>query len=227
MSEEPNTLWQTVAEARICQRNREGEAMAEVEATARTNGEKWSLWKSANVGLVLSAVTLFLEIANGHGYEIASYAASPNGDTISYFIGRILSVPLLFVLVALVRNLFNRQQPTSSRSAVRGALTFAVLFVGIFAGLFAYGHFYFARSEAISGESRTTFISATQRSCVQKQTSISQVVTEQQIESYCSCVAEKMADITTYKQLGAELDENAMRELRQKAEAISSTCRPQ
>jgi hypothetical protein len=204
-----------------------GGTMAEVEAAARTNGEKWSLWKSANIGIVLSAFVLLLEIGSGRGYEIASYADSPNGDTISYFVGRILAVPLLFVLVALVRNLFNRQQPISSRSAVRGALTFAVLFVGIFAGLFAYGHFYFARSEVISGESRTTFINATQRSCVQKQTSISQAVTEQQIESYCTCVGEKMADITTYKQLGAELDENAMRELRQKAEAISSACRLQ
>ncbi|MBY5453891.1 hypothetical protein HFO91_30400 [Rhizobium leguminosarum] len=200
--------------------------MAEVEATARTNGERWSLWKSANIGIVLSAFALLLEM-NGHGYEIASYADSPNAGTIGNLVGRILAAPMIFVLIALVRNFFNRQQPKSSKSAGRGALTFAVLFVGIFAGLFAYGQFYFSRSEAISGESRSTFINATQRSCVQKQTSISQAVTEQQIESYCTCVGEKMADITTYKQLGAELDENAMRELRQKAEAISSTCRPQ
>src|SRR4051794_560033 len=36
-------------------------------------GEKWSLWKSASVGLLVSAVTLLAQVASGRGFELADY----------------------------------------------------------------------------------------------------------------------------------------------------------
>ncbi|MGO4440605.1 hypothetical protein [Rhizobium sp. RAF56] len=198
--------------------------MAEETTSERQVGKKWSLWKSANIGLVLSGVTLLLQILNGRGYDLADYAHTPTGGTIGALLGQILAAPLIFVFIALVRNLFNRRQSASSASPVRGALIFIALFVGILAALFVCGEYYFSRAEVISGEARTTFVTGVQRSCVQKQASLNQAVTQEQINAYCGCVAGKMADITTYKQLGSELDPSALNDLRQKTEAIANTC---
>jgi len=67
------------------------------------------------------------QIGSGRGFELADYAHTASGATIGGLIGQILGVPLIFVAIAAVRNLLNRQQPKSGASVVRGALTFAAL----------------------------------------------------------------------------------------------------
>jgi hypothetical protein len=188
-------------------------------------GKKWSLWKSASIGLLVSAFTLIIQVASGRGFELANYAHTGSPATIGGLTGQTLAAPLIFVLVASVRNLFNRRQSRSSASTVKWELTFAALLVGIFAALFVYGEIFFSSTEAISGEVRKTFVADVQRSCVQKQRSISQAVTEAQVRSNCTCVSEKMADGTTYKQLGTEPDASALADLRQKTEAVGYACR--
>lgn len=198
--------------------------MAVEEVVWNRGGQKWSLWRAANIGIGVSAVSLLLQGANGRGFELASYAhGSP--ETIGHLAGQVLAAPLLFVVIAAIRNLFNRRQARSSASAFWGALTFAALFVAIFFGLFIYGESVFSRDEAIGGEARKSFIADTQSACIQKQTSLNQTVTQQQIQSYCTCVSERMADTMTYRQLGTELDAKALAGLQQKVGAISSLCR--
>ena len=104
-------------------------------------------------------------------------------------------------------------------------LTFAVPLIGIFAALFAYSTVFFSSTDVISGETRKAFVAGLQGSCAQRQRSLGQAVTDAQIQSYCSCVGEKMADSTTYKQLGSELDASALAGLRQKTEAAGQACR--
>jgi hypothetical protein len=188
-------------------------------------GKKLSLWRSANIALFLSAFTLLLQVANGKGFELASYAHTGSAVTISGLIGQILGVPLIFVLVAIILNLSIGGERGRTQTPFWGALTFATLLVGILAALFVYGEVFFSSTEAISGEARKTFIADFQRTCVQKQRSMSQAVTEEQVHSYCTCVSEKMANGTTYKQLGTELDASALADLRQKVEAVGYACR--
>lgn len=199
--------------------------MAKEEAIGHSTTQRWSLWRSANIGIIFSTFILLLQIANGRGFELASYAHTRSAETISALGGQVLAAPLIFALIAFIRNGFNRRQPKSNASAFRGALIFAALFMGIFAGLLIYGEFVFSRDEAIGGDARKSFIAETQLACVQKQASLNQAVTDEQIHTYCTCVSEKMADATTYKQLGSDLDAGALRDLRQKVEAIDNRCR--
>jgi hypothetical protein len=106
---------------------------------ASSDREKWSLWKSADIGLLVSAFTLLLQIGAGRGFELANYAHTASVATISGLIGQILGAPLIFVLIAAVRNLLYRRQPKSSASAVRGALTFMALLVCVLGALMFYG----------------------------------------------------------------------------------------
>jgi hypothetical protein len=99
------------------------------------------------------------------------------------------------------------------------------LLVLILGALVVYGQMFFSRTTAISGETRMALIAGAARSCVQKQRSNSQNLTASQIDRYCSCISEKMADGTTYRQLGTEPDASALAALRQKAEAAGSACR--
>jgi hypothetical protein len=188
-------------------------------------GEKWSLWKSANIGLLVSAFILLLQIANGRGFELANYAHTASAETVSDLIGRILAAPLIFVLIAVVRNLLKKRQPKSSASAARGALTFVVLLMLILGALMVYGEVFFSSTEIISGETRKTLIADISRECIQKQRSLGQNLADAKISKYCTCMSEKMADSTTYKQMGTKLDASALADLRERVETASHACR--
>ena len=189
------------------------------------DGAKWSLWKSANIGLLLSALTLLAQIVGGHGFQLANDAHTASAETISLLIGQIIAAPLIFVLIAFARNLLNRQQPKSKASALRGAMTFVALLLCLLGGLVVYGEVVFSSTEIISGEARSTFVADASTPCIQKQRSLGQNLTEEQIEKYCGCVSEKIADSTTYKQLGSEANATALADLRQKLEAAGNACR--
>jgi hypothetical protein len=188
-------------------------------------GTKWSLWKSANIGILVGALTLVVQVVSGRGFELADYAHTGSAATISSLIGQILGAPLIFVVVAAARNLVYRRRPKSSASAARGALTFVALLACILGALKVYGEVVFSSTEMIGGETRKAFIADTSRACVQKQRASGAGVTEAQIEKYCGCLSEKMADSTTYQQLGTEPDANALADLRKKTEAAGYACR--
>jgi hypothetical protein len=134
---------------------------------------------------------------------------------------RVLTAPLIFVLIAIVRNLLNRRQKQPSASALLGALTFAMLLALILGGLVVYGDVFFSSDEAISGESRRAFVADSFHSCVQEQRPLFQDATEAEINQYCSCVGEKIADGTTFRQLG--LHTTALANLK-KAKAVGLAC---
>lgn len=188
-------------------------------------GRNWSIWNSATIGLLLSGLTLLIEIGTGRGFELANDAHTASAATISRLLGQILVVPLIFAVGAVVRNLSRRQRAKSRASPVRGALTFATLLVVMSGALALYGKMFFSRPETVSGETRAALIAGATRSCVQKQLSAGQTLTAAQIDRYCSCIGEKMADGTTYQQLGTEPDASALAALRQKAEAAGNACR--
>ncbi len=196
-------------------------------ADLRSAGRKWSVWKSANIGLLISVLTLLIQIGAGRGFELANNAHTASAATIGGLVGQILAAPLIFAVIAVVRNLLKRRQPNSRASAVRGGLTFVALLVLIFGALVAYGEVFFSSTAPISGEARLALIAGTVRSCVQKQSSANHNLTASQIDKYCGCISEKMADGTTYQQLGTEPDANALAVLRQKAEAAGAACRIQ
>jgi hypothetical protein len=188
-------------------------------------GGKWSLWKSANIGLLFSALTLVIQIIGGRGFVLANYAHTASAETISFLIGQILGAPLIFVFIAFLRNLFKRRQPKSKASATLGAVTFVALFLGLSGALYLYGEVFFSRDEIISGEARSTFIADASYPCIRKQRSLNQNATEAQMDKYCACVSEKIASSTTYKQLGTEADAAALAELKRRIEAAGNACR--
>jgi hypothetical protein len=192
---------------------------------AQAAGEKWSVWKSANIGLLVSAFTLLLQIGTGRGFELANYAHTASAATLADLVGQIFAAPLIFVLITVVRNLLKWRQVKSSASAIRGALLFSALIASILGALMVYGDVVFSSTKTISGEARTAFIADMQRTCIQRQRSLGQNVSEAQIETYCACTSDKIASDTTYKQLGTELDANGLAALRQKADAAGNACR--
>jgi hypothetical protein len=201
-------------------------ANVEPAAAAPIEGKtKWSLWKSANIGHGVTASTLLLQIVSGRGFELADSAHTASTNTMAYLFGVVICVPLWFVLVAVVCNLFFWRRPKSRANAAVGMLIFVVLFLSIFGALMVYGEVFFSSDEIISGEFRKKVVADAHNACVRKQHSLGQNVTEAQIDKYCTCYAEKMADGTSYKQLGAELNRDALARLKQRVEAISYECR--
>lgn len=196
-------------------------------ADLQSVGRQWSVWKSANIGLLVSAVSLLLQIGAGRGFDLANDAHTASAATLSRLVSQILAVPLIFVVIAVVQNLLKRRQPKSRASAGRGALGFVALLMVILGALVAYGEMFFSSTATVSGQTRTALIAGAARSCVQKQLSVSQNLTAAQIDRYCGCISEKMADGTTYQQLGTEPDASALAVLRQKAEAAGTACRTQ
>jgi hypothetical protein len=192
---------------------------------APSTREKLSVWNAATVGLLISAFLLLIEISTGGGFKLANYAHTASAETVSALIGQILAAPLILVLLVVVVNLVDRRRRKSSASAAQGALRFVVLLVCILGALMLYGKVFFSSTETISGETRKTMIADFYRECVQKQRSFGQNVTEAQITKYCTCTSEKIADNTTYKQLGTELDAGALADLKQKVEAAGYACR--
>ncbi|WP_036290889.1 DUF4339 domain-containing protein [Methylosinus sp. PW1] len=194
-------------------------------ATVPSASEGWSLWKSANIGLFVSALMLLFQILNGRGFELANYAHTASAATISGLLGQILAAPLIFVWIAVVRNILKRREAKSRANAFRGAITFLGSLGSIMGLLLIYGEVLFSRNAIISGEARKAVITDMIHSCVQKQRALGHNVFQGEIERYCACVSEKIADLTTYKQLGAAPDASALADLKQRVEAAAFACR--
>src|SRR5437667_1708083 len=57
----------------------------------RSAGRQWSVWKSATIGLFISALTLLIQIGAGHGFGLANDAHTASAATISRLLGQILT----------------------------------------------------------------------------------------------------------------------------------------
>jgi hypothetical protein len=71
----------------------------------RSAGRKWSVWKSATIGLLISALTLLIQIGLGRGFELANNPHTATAATIGGLVGQILAVPVIFAVIAVVRKL--------------------------------------------------------------------------------------------------------------------------
>jgi GYF domain 2 len=192
---------------------------------ASSAGAAWSLWASANAGMLVSALLLLLQIGRGQGFELANDAHVGSAAAISGLIGRILGVPLLFVLLALMRNFLKGPRPASPVNVLRHGLAFAALLVCMLGGLKAYGEIVFASTEIIGGEAQKSFVADAYGACLRKQYAGGQNINDPQVDKYCICTSQKMAASTTYRQLGSYPDANARAELKQKMEAVNDACR--
>jgi GYF domain 2 len=88
--------------------------------------EKWSLWGAATVGLVISSASLCLRALTTESYKLASTGHAPSGGQVGELIGELISIPLLFVLIAVIRNTVRRRslRPSSASAGRRAAIFF-------------------------------------------------------------------------------------------------------
>jgi uncharacterized integral membrane protein len=139
-----------------------------------STNKKWSIRRAANAGLLVSVLPLALQIANGRGVELASYAQTASAETVLFLAGQILVGPLLFVIIAFVRNTFKWRLPKSDARAIEGAIVFSLLLFGIGLSLALYGQWFFSSTERISGGTRDYVMNKMQPVCVQRQMSLKQ-----------------------------------------------------
>ena len=52
-------------------------------------GTRWSLWRSASIGLLVSALLLLVQIGNGRGFELANHAHTRSAGTIGALLGQV------------------------------------------------------------------------------------------------------------------------------------------
>ena len=79
-----------------------------VPASARPR-QRWSLRRAAVVGLVIGAISFAISEAADGGEDLSVWLGSGRiGEIIGYVGGRILAIPMVFVMVALVLNLFQK-----------------------------------------------------------------------------------------------------------------------
>jgi uncharacterized integral membrane protein len=198
------------------------------QINAVATNKKWSIWRAANAGLLVSMLPLALQIANGRGFELASLAQTASVATIVQLTSQVLAAPLLFVIVGLVRNAFQWRLPKSDRRAIEGAIVFSLLLLGIGLSLALYGQWFFASNELISGATRDYALSTMQPTCVRRQISLRQgaAPSDEQIAKYCRCVGIQMADSMTYKRLASDSTApDVLEYLKQQAEAAGTACR--
>ena len=79
-------------------------------------GKKWSLWRAALAGFLfyLAIYVLTTTVNNRWDNELAWLNARP-GQVIGYFAGQFLLLPLVFVLVAIFRNLWVKRFSDAGR----------------------------------------------------------------------------------------------------------------
>ena len=190
--------------------------------------KKWSIWKAANRGLIFSILLLAIQIASGRGFELADLAYTASISTFSQLAGQILVGPLLFVIIAVVRNIIRWRLPKSDARATEGAIVFSLIFAAIGVSLALYGQWFFSSTERISGATRDHFAKTMQSACIQRQVSLGQAerLSSDQISKYCTCVSNQIADGTTYEGMMRDTAASDTQQyLKQQAEAAGQTCR--
>jgi hypothetical protein len=202
----------------------------DVVATSQADlsSKKWSIWRAANAGLLVTVLVLAVQIASGRGYELASYAQTASVATLAELTGQILAAPLIFVIITVFVNILKWSRPSSDASANREAIKFGFMLIGIGLSLALYGQWFFSSNELVSGATRDEVIGKIQPVCVRRQMSLRQGATpsDDQISRYCSCVGSQIADKTTYKRLTSDTSApDVLEYLKQQAEAAGQVCR--
>jgi hypothetical protein len=192
---------------------------------AKQLDEKFSLWGAATLGLALSSFVLLTSGLATRSYILASTGYEPTAGQLGELTGELSGFPLLFVLIALIRNTVRRRslRPSSASVGRRMAVFFGILLaVGIL--LRVFGTLYFSRDETISGDARDDFVESFVSGCLRshRAAAVSAGATESQINSYCNCLANSIASILTYKQLGAR---NYMPDAAKAAGQATPACR--
>ncbi|MFK4720534.1 hypothetical protein ABIE89_001634 [Bradyrhizobium niftali] len=196
-----------------------------IEPAERVNqrGEKWSLWGAASAGLILSAATLGMGALTRESYSLASYAHTPAADSLAYLFGYVSVAPLLFVVIAAIRNgpARSKLRPSSANARNRALIFFALL-IALAASLKIYGELYFSRDEVISGEARADIVNSFMSGCLRSQRNMAAntAATDAQITGYCNCVAPALGSLT-YKQIGMN---NAMDYIKRAIEPVVTAC---
>ena len=85
---------------------------------------------------------LAVQIASGRGTELASLVQTASAESIAELAGQILAAPLLFILIAIVRNIFKRRLPKADARYLEDAIVSAFLLVGIGGSLVLYGQWF-------------------------------------------------------------------------------------
>lgn len=194
---------------------------------ASSPARKWSLWNSASFGLAFSAVSIVQQILTDRGgFELANYAQTASTATIGALAGEIAAAPLIFAFTALLRNSASRNRPPSLTNPIRGALVFIALLSMTVVGLKIHANNVFSSTSPVSGEAKKNFIKGASQSCFVTQRKYPQntALSDTQIDNYCKCVSEKVADNTAYRELATDPDNNALIRLRQKTEIASQAC---
>jgi hypothetical protein len=186
--------------------------------------EKWSLWGAATGGLVISSVLFCLRALTTDGYRLASIGYDPSAGQLGELIGELFFVPLLFAMIAVIRNAVRRRslRPSSASASRRVAVFFGIM-IAIAVSLKIFGTLYFSRNEIISGDARADFVNSFLKGCfrTQRATAVNTSLTDTQIDSYCNCVASSVAKTLTYNQLGGS---NIMENLKQAATTAAPSC---
>ncbi len=202
------------------------ETLHQPDVSKKQPDEKWSLWGAAIGGLVLSSVSLCLRALTTDGYRLANVGYLPNAELIGELAGELLVGPLVFVVIAVVRNTVRRRSlRPSSASAIRRAAIFFGIMMAIGVSLNIFGSLYFSRDDVITGEARADIVSSFVKGCfrTQRAAAVNASMTDTQISGYCNCMANALASNLTYRKLGAS---NALDEIKQNAVAAASSCQP-
>lgn len=186
--------------------------------------EKWSLWGAATVGLVISSVLFCLSALTTDGYRLASTGYDPSAGLLGELTGELFFIPLLFAVIAVIRNAVRRRslRPSSASAGRRAAIFFGIM-IAIAVSLKIFGTLYFSRNEIITGDARADFVNSFLKSCfrTQRAAAVNTSLTDTQIDSYCNCVASSVANTLTYNQLGGS---NVMEHLKQAAATAAPSC---
>lgn len=187
---------------------------------------KWSVWRAATIGLAVASVLLAISALTTQSYMLANVGYAPTAGLVGELTGQLLALPLLFALVALIRNAVRRRNlRPSSVSAIRGAAAFFGILIVVGVSLGIFGSFYFSRDEIIAGDARTDFTKSFVAGCFrsQRNAAVNAGFTDTQLDSYCKCAGNLIASTFTYRQLASGDKES----LRKAVEQAAPSCRGQ
>jgi GYF domain 2 len=187
--------------------------------------ERWSLWGAATGGLALSSAVLWMGALSTESYKLANVGYLPNAELIGNLIGQLSFGPILFVLIAAIRNAVrHRSLRPSSVSAGKRAAAFLGLLIAVGISLRVFGTLYFSRDEIIDGDARADIVKSFVSGCFpsQKAAAVNAGFSDTQVSSFCTCLANSVASTLTYKQLAAG---NFVEDSRRIAEQAAPSCR--
>jgi H+/Cl- antiporter ClcA len=75
--------------------------------------ESRSLWRATLVGLVIASVVLALNSYVDGGKELSGSLNASPAETATYFIVRLIWLPIVLVLIAIIRSRFGKEKGRS------------------------------------------------------------------------------------------------------------------